>query len=164
MTVESCLTDTLQDSQTGHLQKKLEGLYLSVKEETLLLPFDSSQATAILPSKGNLDRLMLMNRLQEKGRILVQEMRHWGSLQRAAGTVAALSLSCKIRAMQWSFQREGRHQEYLPQADSGRRGYLFMTDEGEGHQPPSLGAAWSPDVDPSPSEPIQGNVICLMMC
>ncbi|XP_029569945.1 uncharacterized protein LOC115162615 [Salmo trutta] len=68
--------DTLQDSQTGHLQKKLEGLYLSVKEETLLLPFHSSHATAILPSKGNLDRLMLVNRLQEEERILVQEMRH----------------------------------------------------------------------------------------
>ncbi|KAK6322187.1 hypothetical protein J4Q44_G00069790 [Coregonus suidteri] len=59
------------------------------------------------------DRLMLVNRLQEEERILGQEMkRHWGSLQRAAGTLEALSqqLQDQSNAVELS---EGGREEWL---------------------------------------------------
>ncbi|XP_041732878.1 uncharacterized protein LOC121567000 [Coregonus clupeaformis] len=143
---------TLQDSQTGHLQKKIEGLYLSVKQReyylyrltdgnkrrhqilrkivedkaaltTAIVQLHEQQAEFRLPTvdellntdnfvwpwqrlgtsnshlaikKAIFDRLMLVNRLQEEEWILGQEMkRHWGSLQRARGTLEALGQEMK---------------------------------------------------------------------
>ncbi|KAM9480587.1 uncharacterized protein ACWYII_007116 isoform 2-T2 [Salvelinus alpinus] len=80
-----------KDSQTGNVQKKADGLYLSVNQRKHYL----------YRLTGNLGQTDVAEQTAEKERILVQEMkRHWGSLQRAVGTLEASSLHLQGNAVE----------------------------------------------------------------